>query len=145
MWKWIGVFLLVSLFAVANDHELSPQLKLVHELDPLIYDVKGMGKWQKGSRKGQVRLVLTRTEKKDGAFLQWVRWNKKGPVKVEYTTAISELQSQGHFKVTFIRREVISNNERRIVLGLENHYDKSTQRAYIWVTDMGTYRLEMKH
>ncbi|EAT13718.1 hypothetical protein HF888_09775 [Bermanella marisrubri] len=144
MWKWIGAFLLLSVWAVANDHESSVHLNMVHQLDPLIYDVKGMGQWQKGSRKGQIRLVLTRTEKQDGAFIQWVRWNKKGPVSVEYTTQIAELQTEGNFKVTFIRREVLNEHERRMVLGLENKHDKSIQRAYIWVTDMGTYRLEMK-
>jgi hypothetical protein len=110
----------------------------VYKLSPSIYDVKGMGNWQKGSRGGQIRLVITRTDKQDEVFLQWVQWDDKGPEIVKSTMAIKEIQQQGRFKVDFIRRETVGHS-RKIVLGLENLYDKTSLRAIIQVQDLGVY------
>ncbi|MFT5593190.1 MAG: hypothetical protein ACI8SR_001562 [Oceanicoccus sp.] len=110
----------------------------VQQLSPVIYDVKGMGNWQKGSRSGQVRLVITRLQKQDEVFLQWVQWDAKGPELVKSTVAIKEIAQQGRFKVDFIRREN-KGNERKIILGLENLHDKSSSRVVIQVQDLGVY------
>lgn len=115
----------------------------VYKLSPFIYDVKGMGNWQKGSRGGQIRLVITRTQKRDEVFLQWVQWNEKGPELIKSTVAIKEIQQAGKFKVDFIRRETIGH-ARQIVLGLENLHDKSSSRAIIQVQDLGLYSCRME-
>lgn len=115
----------------------------VYKLSPAIYDVKGMGHWQKGSRGGQIRLVITRMEKQDEVFLQWVQWNEKGPEMVKSTIAVKEIKEQGRFKVDFIRRETVGHT-RKIVLGLENLYDKTSIRAVIQVEDLGVYRCEFE-
>ncbi len=133
--------LLVSQLILAKGE--SETINDVYKLSPQIYDVKGMGNWKKGSRAGQVRLVITRTHKQDEVFLQWVQWNEKGPELIKSTIAIKEIQQQGRFKVDFIRRETIGHS-RQIVLGLENLHDKSSSRAVIQVEDLGVYRCEIE-
>ncbi|WP_396586817.1 hypothetical protein [Bermanella sp. R86510] len=140
-----GLLLIVaSFFIYANEPKVNEDLNTVHALSPKIYDVKGMGEWQEGSRKGQVRLVITRTAKQDSVFIQWVQWGKSGPQEILYTTHVKEIKDAGRFKVTFIRREMVPNQEPRMVLGLENKYDKSMARAHIWLTEVGHYRCEVK-
>ena len=69
--------LFISHLVLASS-EMSVGQSDVHKLGASIYDVKGMGNWKKGSRGGQVRLVITRMAKQDEVFLQWVQWNEKG-------------------------------------------------------------------
>jgi hypothetical protein len=112
--------------------------KDVNQLPAVIYDVKGMGQWKKGSDAGQLRLVIARTNKRDEVYLQWVKWNSHGPEKVVNTVMIKEIQESANYKTTFIRRETFEG-KRQIVLGLENLHDKSSNRAILEVTGVGRY------
>ena len=115
----------------------------VYKLPAAIYDVKGMGNWKKGSDFGQIRLVIARSNKRDEIYLQWIKWNEKGPESVVSTVLIKEIQEAANYKTTFIRRETISD-KRQIVLGLENLYDKSSGKVIIDVTGIGRYHSELK-
>jgi hypothetical protein len=117
-------------------------LRDVYDLSASIYDIKGVGKWQKGSDYGQLRLVVARSNKRDEVYLQWVKWSRKGPLKVVSTVMIKEIQQSANFKTTFIRREIVEE-KRQIVLGLENLHDKSSSRAVIEITGVGRYRFSM--
>jgi hypothetical protein len=117
-------------------------LRDVYDLPASIYDIKGVGKWQKGSDYGQLRLVVARSNKRDEVYLQWVKWSRKGPLKVVSTVMIKEIQESANFKTTFIRREIVEE-KRQIVLGLENLHDKSSSRAVIEITGVGRYRFSM--
>jgi len=141
--RYISVYLLLVVPALLFAKEESITMDDVYKLSPYIYDVKGMGNWQVGSRSGQIRLVITRTNKQDEMFLQWVQWNEKGPELIKSTVALKEIQKAGRFKVDYIRRETISGR-RQIVLGLENLYDKSASRAIIHVQGIGLYQLKME-
>lgn len=121
----------------------SQAIDVVYKLSPIIYDVKGMGEWKTPTSAGQLRLVITRSEKQDEVFLQWVAWSKKGPQTIKSTIAIKEIQQAGRFKVTFIRRETIEG-KRQIVLGLENLHDKSSSRAIIYVSGIGRYQCKLE-
>lgn len=136
--RFVVFLFCLSLINIVHAEKSSATVADVYKLSPAIYDVKGMGNWQKGSRGGQIRLVITRMEKQDEVFLQWVQWNDKGPETVKSTVAVKEIQQQGRFKVDFIRRETVGHT-RKIVLGLENLYDKSSSRAVIQVQDLGVY------
>ena len=129
--------LFISHLVLASS-EMSVGQSDVHKPGASIYDVKGMGNWKKGSRGGQVRLVITRMAKQDEVFLQWVQWNEKGPEKVKATAKIKEIEERGRFQVDFIRRET-EGHSRQIVLGLENLHDKSSTRIVIQVQDLGIY------
>ncbi|MGR6874418.1 hypothetical protein ACU6U9_19430 [Pseudomonas sp. HK3] len=134
--------LLWSLNAVSAEKSAGT-IDEVYKLSPVIYDVKGMGNWQKGSRSGQIRLILTRLAKQDEVFLQWVQWNDKGPEIVRSTVEVKEIQAQGRFKVDFIRRETVGHS-RHIILGLENLHDKSSTRVIIQVQDLGVYTFKFE-
>jgi len=136
--RWLVFSILCVLPTLLIAKQESKTIDDVYKLSPYIYDVKGMGNWKVGSRAGQVRLVITRTNKRDEMFLQWVQWNDKGPELIRSTVAIKEIQLAGRFKVDYIRRETI-DGRRQIVLGLENLHDKSTSRAIIHVQDIGLY------
>jgi hypothetical protein len=136
-WLIIVFFMGITPYALASD-EPRQGMADASNLGVSIYDVKGMGNWQKGSRGGQIRLIITRMAKQDEVFLQWVQWNDKGPELVKSTVAIKEIQEKGRYKVDFIRRET-SGHTRHIVLGLENLYDKSSTRVIIEVQDLGLY------
>ncbi len=135
--------LVFSLGAQAQPAKSSEFISTVYKLDPVIYDVKGMGNWKKGREAGQVRLVITRTSRRDDVFLQWITWDKKGPKNIKSTVQISEIQLEANFKTTFIRREKGKKN-RQIVLGLENQYDKTSSRAIIQVQDVGLYTCQFE-
>lgn len=139
--------IVVLLFAVSlciqASEELSQGAKDVSTLGASVYDVKGMGNWKKGSRGGQIRLVITRMSKQDEVFLQWVQWNEKGPELVKSTVEIQEIRNKGRYKVDFIRRET-TGHARHIVLGLENLHDKSSIRAIIQVQDLGLYTIKFE-
>jgi hypothetical protein len=109
------------------------------DLPASIYDVKGVGQWKKGDDYGQLRLVITRSHKRDEHYLQWVKWHNKKPVKVVSTVMIKEIQESANFKTTFIRRE-LHKGKRQLVLGLVNQHDKSSSRAVIEITGVGRYR-----
>ena len=136
----LRVLLLLLLPMVVNAQSMknSEFLSSVYKLPAAIYDVKGMGNWKKGRDSGQIRLVITRTKRRDDVFLQWIQWNKKGPEKIKSTVQITEIQQMANFKTTFIRREKDKKN-RQIVLGLENQHDKTLSRAIIQVQDVGLY------
>lgn len=136
--RMLVTLVLVILFSSAYAEKSKGTIDDVHQLSPVIYDVKGMGNWKKGSRSGQIRLVITRLQKQDEVFLQWVQWDAKGPELVKSTVAIKEIAQQGRFKVDFIRRES-TGNQRKILLGLENLHDKSSSRVVIQVQDLGVY------
>lgn len=129
--------LLAGRFVLAGD-DMNIGQSDAYNLGASIYDVKGMGNWKKGSRGGQIRLVITRMAKQDEVFLQWVQWNDKGPELVKSTVKIKEIEEKGRFKVDFIRRETVGHS-RQILLGLENLYDKSLSRVVIQVQDLGVY------
>ena len=139
------LFLLIGLLLSLNTFAKGESVTIndVYKLSPFIYDVKGMGNWKKGSRGGQIRLVITRTQKQDEVFLQWVQWNEKGPELIKSTIAVKEIQQEGRFQVDFIRRETIGHR-RQIVLGLENLHDKSSSRAIIQVEDVGIYNCKLE-
>jgi hypothetical protein len=132
------VLFFYSMVVQAQPTKGSEHISTVYKLDPVIYDVKGMGNWKKGRQVGQVRLVITRTHRRDDVFLQWIQWNKKGPEKIKSTVQITEVQQMANFKTTFIRREK-DKKHRQIVLGLENQHDKTLSRAIIQVQDVGLY------
>ena len=138
-----AMLLWVSMGVEAQPAKSSEFISTVYKLDPVIYDVKGMGNWKKGRQSGQVRLVITRTSRRDDVFLQWVVWDKKGPKEIKSTVQISEIQQMANFKTTFIRREKGLKN-RQIVLGLENQYDKTQSRVIIQVQDMGLYTCQFE-
>lgn len=140
-WLLMIGWLLISANVMAEKD--SAAIDDVYKLSPAIYDVKGMGEWKVGSRFGQIRLVLTRSVKQDEAFLQWVQWNDKGPEKVRSTVVLKEIQQEGRFKVTFIRRESY-DSKQHIILGLENLHDKSTSRAIINIENIGLYSLKFE-
>ena len=91
------LLLLASLSAQAN-------MKAAYGLSPFVYDVKGMGQWSMGSKSGQVRLVITRDKKRDEVYLQWVAWDEGEPVHVESTIAVTEINRDDRYSITFIRR-----------------------------------------
>jgi len=128
----------ISQLTFAQRAKESEHLTDVYKLPASIYDVKGMGNWKKGSKAGQIRLVIARSNKRDEVFLQWVQWNMKGPEKIASTLMVREIQDMANFKVIFIRRETI-DGKRQIVLGLENMLDKTNLRAILDVTDVGYY------
>jgi hypothetical protein len=113
-------------------------LKDIYGLPASLYDVKGVGRWKKGNDSGQIRLVIARSNKRDEVYLQWVKWNKKGPEKVVSTIIVKEIQDSANYKITFIRTEGVGE-KRRIVLGLENLYDKTSSRAEIEIINVGRY------
>ena len=137
---WLLLFS-VSVHGVGS--KTTPYLKDVMALPAAIYDVKGMGKWQKGKEVGQIRLVITRNDKRDDVFIQWVSWDLNGPKQVKSTQFIKEILEEGNFKTTFIRRE---NNMdvRQITVGLENQHDKTHSRAVISIDDVGVYHCEFQ-
>jgi|GEM_PF-1914898 len=142
----LGVLLLLCVLSVsAHGQRLknSEFLKDVMQLNPAIYDVKGMGNWKKGKQAGQIRLVIARSARQDEIFLQWVSWDSKGPYNIKSTVQIKEIEKMGRYKVSFIRREA-GNGGRKIILGLENLYDKTTSRAVIEVQDVGLYHCKME-
>lgn len=118
-------------------------LKSVMQLSPAIYDVKGMGNWKKGKQAGQIRLVIARSARQDEVFLQWVYWDAKGPHSIKSTVQVKEIEKMARYKVSFIRREA-SDGGRKIILGLENLYDKTTSRAIIEVQDVGLYHCKLE-
>ncbi len=132
------LLLLLSMVVNAQSMKNSEFLSSVYKLPAAIYDVKGMGNWKKGRDSGQIRLVITRTKRRDDVFLQWVQWNKKGPELVKSTVQVIEIQQMANFKTTFIRREAGKKN-RQIVLGLENQHDKTLSRAIIQIDGIGLY------
>ena len=134
--------ILVMPLVFAQQGKKPQHLEQVYKLPAAIYDVKGMGKWKKGTDTGQLRLVIARTNKRDEVYLQWVKWDKQGPNKVVSTVMVKEIQEAANFKTTFIRRETIEGH-RQIVLGLENLYDKSSSRAILHVTGVGRYSCKM--
>jgi hypothetical protein len=136
------VLLTVSSLVYSQQGKDTQFLRDVYDLPASIYDIKGVGKWQKGSDYGQLRLVVARSNKRDEVYLQWVKWSRKGPVKVVSTVIIKEIQESANFKTTFIRREIVEE-KRQIVLGLENLHDKSSSRAVIEITGLGRYRFSM--
>ncbi len=144
---WLGtacvMLLCVSLGIEAQPAKGSEFISTVYKLDPVIYDVKGMGNWKKGRQSGQVRLVITRTSRRDDVFLQWIVWDKKGPKEIKSTVQISEIQQMANFKTTFIRREKGEKN-RQIVLGLENQHDKTQSRVIIQVQNVGLYTCQFE-
>ena len=107
-----------------------------------VYDVKGLGSWSQGSFGGQVRLVITRTNKQDKAYLQWVEWEDSQPVKVRSTISINEINGVERFTVQFIRREN-KVHDRKIILGLETVRTKEILRANIRLLDVGLYECEI--
>ncbi len=107
-------------------------------LPAAIYDVKGIGNWRKGEAAGQIRLIITRSNKRDDIFIQWVQWNDKGPESIKKTVQVQEIRKSANFKTTFIRRETVKG-VRQLVLGLENLYDRSAARAVIQIEDVGRY------
>ncbi len=131
------IILLMPALALASKE--SQFIKDVYGLSASIYDVKNVGNWAKGKKEGQVRLVITRSKKRDDIFLQWVSWDHKGPKKVESTIEVQEIRDMANFKLTYVRREKIEG-KRQIVLGLENLYDKTPSKAMIQVTGVGEYR-----
>lgn len=144
----VRLITLFSLFVLCLPQVLAQQgkdpkhLNEVYKLPPAIYDVKGMGQWKKGKSAGQLRLVIARTNKRDEVYLQWVKWDAKGPKEVVSTVMVKEIQESANYKTTFIRRETIQGN-RQIVLGLENLHDKSSSRAILEVTGVGRYSCKM--
>ncbi len=116
----------------------STHLASVSQLSSSVYDVKGIGNWRKGDLSGQIRLVITRSNKRDEVFLQWVQWNDDGPQKVTKTVLVKEIMLEANFKTTFIRRETVEGG-RQLILGLENLYDKSSARAIIQIEGIGRY------
>ncbi len=130
------IFSLLPLMALASKE--SPFMADVYALSPAIYDIKSVGSWARGKKEGQVRLVITRSKKRDDVFLQWVSWDQKGPQKVESTIQVKEIRETANYKITYVRREKIEG-KRQIVLGLENLYDKSVSRAMIQVIGVGMY------
>lgn len=130
------LLLLASLSAQAN-------MKAAYGLSPFVYDVKGMGQWSMGSKSGQVRLVITRDKKRDEVYLQWVAWDEGEPVHVESTIAVTEINRDDRYSITFIRREV-NDGVRQIVLGLEDRRTKDVLRAFIQVKEMGLYHCQIK-
>lgn len=135
--------LLLSLPAHGVGTKTTEHLKAVMALPAVIYDIKGMGQWQKGKEVGQIRLVITRNDKRDDVFLQWVVWDQNGPKEVKSTQFIKEILEEGNFKTTFIRREN-TMNERRITVGLENQYDKTQWRVIISIDDVGVYHCQFE-
>ncbi|GAA6133658.1 hypothetical protein NBRC116188_04470 [Oceaniserpentilla sp. 4NH20-0058] len=134
------IFLLCLFLSISVQAKTESQtIEQVFRLSPVIYDVKGMGNWKTAKHSGQIRLVITRSDKQDEMFLQWVQWNEKGPELIKSTVAIKEIQQAGRFKVMFIRRES-TNGQRKIILGLENLHDKLSTRAIIHVDGIGRYR-----
>ena len=107
-------------------------------LPAAIYDVKGIGNWRKGEAAGQIRLIITRSNKRDDIFIQWVQWSDKGPESIKKTVQVQEIRENANFKTTFIRREAVKG-VRQLVLGLENLYDRSAARAVIQIEDVGRY------
>ncbi len=132
------LWLLLPMVVNAQSMKNSEFLSSVYKLPAAIYDVKGMGKWKKGRDSGQIRLVITRTKRRDDVFLQWVQWNKKGPELVKSTVQITEIQQAANFKTTFIRRET-GKKGRQMVLGLEDQHDKTLSRAIIQIEGVGLY------
>lgn len=130
------LLLLASLSVQAN-------MKAAYGLSPFVYDVKGMGQWSMGSKSGQVRLVITRDKKRDEVYLQWVAWDEGEPVHVESTIAVTEINRDDRYSITFIRREV-NDGVRQIVLGLEDRRTKDVLRAFIQVKEMGLYHCQIK-
>ena len=71
---WLCMTLLFSIGVEAEPTKSSEFISTIYKLDPVIYDVKGMGNWKKGRQAGQVRLVITRTHRRDDVFLQWIQY-----------------------------------------------------------------------
>ncbi len=134
----ICLFILLIFCTQVQAAPKSEFLNSVYKLPVSIYDVKGVGSWRKGEQAGQIRLVITRSSKRDRVFLQWVAWDKKGPARVKSTVQVMEIEQDAKYKITFIRRESAAGN-RQVVLGLQNLYDKSAAKAIIKIQDIGSY------
>ncbi len=114
----------------------------IYKLPASLYDVKGVGPWKAGNDSGQLRLVIARTNKRDEVYLQWVKWNEKGPEKVVSTVMIKEIQASANYKTTFIRIKSMAG-KRQVVLGLENLHDKSSSKAEIEIVGVGRYNCSL--
>jgi hypothetical protein len=114
----------------------------IYKLPASLYDVKGVGPWKAGNDSGQLRLVIARTNKRDEVYLQWVKWNEKGPEKVVSTVMIKEIQASANYKTTFIRIKSMAG-KRQVVLGLENLHDKSSSKAEIEIIGVGRYNCSL--
>lgn len=137
------IFILLPSFAFAQQGKDVKHINDVYKLPPSIYDVKGMGNWKKGSDYGQIRLVITRSSRRDEVYLQWVKWSNGGPESVVSTIIIKEIQESANYKTTFIRRET-NNGNRQIVIGLENLHDKTSSKMIVYITGVGRYHTELK-
>jgi len=136
----LSLIFLIAISAVHASQAKKPKFMTdAYKLSASIYDVKSMGKWKKGKESGHIRLVIARSNKRDEIYLQWIKWDEKGPASVKSTVMIKEIQQAANFKSTFIRREVIEG-KRQIVIGLENLHNKTTQRAIVEVTGVGRYK-----
>jgi hypothetical protein len=127
-----------SALSYSQQAKFPDHLEDINNLPASLYDVKGVGQWKKGSDAGQIRLVIARSNKRDEVYLQWVKWNQKGPEKVVSTVMVKEIQASANYKTTFIRTENVGE-KRIIVLGLENLYDKTSSKAEIEVREIGRY------
>jgi hypothetical protein len=136
-------WLFICAVGQAQTLKTSQHLASVSNLPSSIYDVKGIGNWEKGGLVGQIRLVIARANKHDEVFLQWIQWDDIGPEKIIKTVLVEEILQRANFKITFIRRETIED-ERQLILGLENLYDGSSSRAFIKIEGVGRYRCHIQ-
>ncbi len=116
----------------------TPASNPVFKLAPEIYDVKGMGNWTSGNQSGQIRLVITRTNRRDEVYLQWVSWDDFGPKALITSVPVDEINLEAPYKTLYIRKETV-RNEHSISLGLEDRHTKQIFKATIKTFGIGKY------
>lgn len=107
-----------------------------------IYDVKGIGSWQRQGMSGQVRMVITRSSRRDDVYLQWVAWRDGSPRAIIASDAVVAINEDANYQVRAISSQIMQGKPV-ITLSLEDKYSKEMLRGVIRVLDVGGYECQV--
>lgn len=107
-----------------------------------IYDVKGIGSWQRQGMSGQVRMVITRSSRRDDVYLQWVAWRDGSPRAIIASDAVVAINEDANYQVRAISSQIMQGKPV-ITLSLEDKYSKEMLRGVIRVLDVGVYECQV--
>lgn len=107
-----------------------------------IYDVKGIGSWQRQGMSGQVRMVITRSSRRDDIYLQWVAWRDGSPRAIIASDAVVAINEDANYQVRAISSQIMQGKPV-ITLSLEDKYSKEMLRGVIRVLDVGVYECQV--
>lgn len=114
----------------------------VQSIGAHIYDVKGIGSWQRQGMSGQVRMIITRNSRRDDVYLQWVAWRDGSPKAIIASDAVSEINNDANYQVRAISSQILQGKPQ-ITLSLEDKYSKEMLRGIIRVIDVGVFECQV--